>query len=56
MKAKFKLEKETKGALRYTEVDANGEPTIELMGTIYLRKSAFPGQKPETLTVTVETP
>jgi hypothetical protein len=53
MKATFKLEKETKGALRYIELDANGAPTIELMGTLYVRKSAFP-TKPAMIVVTVE--
>jgi hypothetical protein len=40
----FKLEKETKGALRYQEVDEKGE-VIEQpwakIGTLYVRKSAF---------------
>jgi hypothetical protein len=41
---RFKLEKETKGALRYQEVDEKGE-VIERawakIGTLYVRKSAF---------------
>jgi hypothetical protein len=52
------LEKETKGALRYQEVDENGQPIEQgwaKIGTLYLRKTAFErGKKPPTmLSVTV---
>jgi hypothetical protein len=41
---RFKLEKETKGALRYQEVDEKGEAIEQAwakIGTLYVRKSAF---------------
>ena len=44
MQVRFKLEKETKGALRYQEVDDKGEPIEQAwakIGTFYIRKSAF---------------
>jgi len=44
IEARFKLEKETKGALRYQEVDEKGELIEQAwakIGTLYLRKSAF---------------
>jgi hypothetical protein len=52
------LEKETKGALRYQEVDEKHEPIEPAwakIGTLYLRKTAFErGKKPPTLlTVTI---
>lgn len=50
--AKFKLANETKGALKYEEIDAAGNPTVEVMGTLYLRKSAVAG-KPQFLTATI---
>lgn len=48
MKIKMKLEKETKGALRYQEIDHNDQPVTTndsacLMGTLYLRKKAMEG-------------
>ena len=51
--ATFKIAKETKGTLMFEELDAQGQPTVDLMGNIYVRKSAFAGDKPETITVTV---
>ena len=53
--ATLKLVNETKGALKYSEIDASGAETVELMGTLYLRKSAFAG-KPASITVTVNVP
>jgi hypothetical protein len=53
--ATLKLAAETKGALKYSEVDADGAETVELMGTLYLRKSALAG-KPASITVTVNIP
>jgi hypothetical protein len=54
MQVRFKLEKETKGALRYQEVDDKGEVIEQAwakIGTFYIRKSAFQrGQAfPQTL-------
>ena len=57
--AQFVLERETKGALRYQEVDDKGQP-IEVVaakiGTLYIRKTAFEagGDVPKRLKVTVE--
>jgi hypothetical protein len=42
MEVRFKLEKETKGALRYQEVDDAGkavEQASAKIGTLYMRKS-----------------
>ena len=60
MEVRFKLEKETKGALRYQEVDDKGdiiEQAWAKIGTLYVRKSAFErgAAFPQTLRVTVET-
>ena len=44
IEVQFKLEKETKGALRYQEVDEKGEAIEQAwakIGTLYVRKSAF---------------
>lgn len=51
----FKAEKETKGAVRYAEVDANGAPAFApQIGTLYVRKSAMTaGAVPQMLTVVV---
>ncbi len=59
MHVRFKLEKETKGAVRYEEVDDKGAPIEQVwakIGTLYVRKTAFErGEKyPESLRVTVE--
>jgi hypothetical protein len=43
-RSSVKLEKETKGALRYQEVDEKGEVIEQAwakIGTLYVRKSAF---------------
>ena len=54
----FTLEKETKGAVRYQEVDAAGLPLkIEngaKVGTLYVRKSALNGDIPAKLKATLE--
>ena len=52
------LEKETKGALRYQEVDEDRQPVEQAwakIGTLYLRKTAFERgkQAPTMLKVTV---
>jgi hypothetical protein len=57
IEAKFKFEQETKGALRYREVDERGiEQAGAKIGSLYLRKSAFePGAAyPQTLRVIIE--
>jgi hypothetical protein len=59
MEIPFKLEKETKGALRYQEVDEKGEPIEQAwakIGTLYIRKSAFERGSawPKELRVTVD--
>ena len=43
MEVRFKLEKETKGALRYQEVDDTGKAVEQAgnkIGILYIRKSA----------------
>jgi hypothetical protein len=51
--ATFRLAKETKGTLMFEELDSQGEPTVDLMGNVYVRKSAFAGKKPDKITVAV---
>ena len=44
LEVRFKLEKKTKGALRYQEVDEIGEVIKQAwakIGTLFVRKSAF---------------
>lgn len=54
------FEKETKGAVRYQEIDANGQPVDYSTGhivTLYVRKSAFAaagGKAPAAIRVTIE--
>jgi hypothetical protein len=60
IEVRFKLEKETKGALRYQEVDEKGEVIEQAwakIGTLYVRKSAFErgAAFPQLLRVSVET-
>ena len=60
MEVRFKLEKETKGALRYQEVDEKGEVIEQAwakIGTLYVRKSAFEcgAAFPPELRVTLDT-
>lgn len=54
--ARFKLERETKGALRFVEIDGAGEP-LEMVnskiGALYLRKSSLNGAQPKFLEVSV---
>ena len=52
--ARFKMKKETKGAVMFEEIDEKGEPTINISGSIYLRKSALGGVPRQVMTVTVE--
>ena len=55
----FKLDRETKGALRYQEISADGKELKSdmdgsLIGTVYLRKARLGGAIPQTLTITVD--
>jgi hypothetical protein len=52
---KFIVEKETKGAVRYKEVDdAGADAFAPIVGTLYLRKSGMPGGKiPQNVSVTI---
>jgi hypothetical protein len=54
----FEFERETKGAVRYKEVDEDGDAVDKddkVIGTLYLRKSAFDGAKsPKKLKVVIE--
>lgn len=55
MQVLFKFEKETKGAVRYAEVDANGAPAFApKIGTLYVRKTALPSTTiPQEVELTV---
>lgn len=59
MKATFQLERETKGALFYRELKSDGSPCTApndpgcIIGTLYVRKSAFDGERPKKLEVTL---
>lgn len=46
----FEIERETKGTWRYKEVAAAGSA---LIGTLYIKKSAFDGEPPNRLVVTI---
>lgn len=51
---RFTIEKETKGAVRYKEVDESGNDAFAPeIGTLYVRKSAMPGGLVRNLTVTI---
>ena len=52
---RFIVEKETKGAVRYKEVDIDGADAFApAVGTLYVRKSAMPsGKIPQELSVTI---
>jgi hypothetical protein len=55
----FALEYTTPGAIRYQQVGADGKvfsiAAGAPVGTLYMRKSAFAGDPPEKLTVSIET-
>lgn len=55
---KFKFEKETPGAVRFQEVDEDGNTKSladgATVGTLYIRKTALGGVKPSTLEVTIK--
>ena len=51
----FQLKNETKGALRYEEIDANGVVLAQddwVIGSLYLRKSKIRGT-PKNLTIAI---
>lgn len=53
----FQIKNETKGAVRFEEVDATGQVkdfATATIGSLYVRKSAIKGAIPQKLTVTVE--
>ena len=54
----FQFETETKGAVRYIELDHHGAPikrtTEAIVGRLYLRKTTFQGNWPAALRVTIE--
>jgi hypothetical protein len=51
----FAVEKETKGAVRYKEVNPDGSDVFDAkIGTLYVRKSAMPGKVVPALTVAVK--
>ncbi len=51
----FAFEKETKGAVRYKEVDAEGKDAFDAkIGTVYVRKSALPGKIVQKFTMTLK--
>lgn len=57
----FTLERETKGAVRYAELDASGRVIdtrtnmdAAVVGTLYIRKAALDGQIPVRIKVTIE--
>lgn len=55
----FHYEKKTKGAVQYKEYDADGNKTTNdnaVIGTLYVRKSAYGTQTKQPITVTVELP
>lgn len=55
--AKFQFERETKGAVRFQEIDDNGtvlDMNAAVIGTLYLRKSHLGGTTPQSITVSIE--
>lgn len=58
MTVAFQLERETKGAVRYEEINDKGD-AIEMsdpscvIGTLYIRKSVLNGEPPAKLLVTI---
>lgn len=54
----FRITRETAGAVRYDEVDENGEfidrAADYIIGGLYVRKHALPQPWPEALQVTVQ--
>ena len=58
MTIKFGKERETKGAIRYEELNDHGAVISNMyaakIGKVYFRKDAFKGGYPEKLTLKVE--
>lgn len=55
---RMKLDKTTKGALRYAEIDSEGNETLiadAMIGTLYVRKSGLKGEQPTVIDVTIKT-
>lgn len=55
----FKFKNDTKGALRYDEVDEKGNVRAgdadgAFVGTLYLRKAALKGKVPKELTIDLD--
>lgn len=54
----FNFERETKGAIRFQEVDEEGHAKTTnnggLVGTLYLRKAGLPNGIPKRLVVNIE--
>lgn len=58
MKIRMILERETKRAVRYQEVDSSDQPISQSdptckIGTLYIRKSALPKPAPERLFISI---
>lgn len=60
--AKFRFERDTKGALFYREIDSQGRPFPSpnsagcVIGALYIRKTAINGSsQPKSITVTIDT-
>lgn len=51
--ARFKFKRSTKGTHVYEEVDTSGNPIRELVGSIYVQRSAIK-EPPEFITVTID--
>jgi len=55
LKLQFALEKETKGAVRYQELDVNGGVAATFhIGNLYLRKTSLPSTPPARLEIEVK--
>ena len=56
IEVRMKLERTTKGAVRYQEVDAKDNPVGAgefKVGTMYVRKHALPKEPPENIVVII---
>jgi hypothetical protein len=52
----LELERKTKRALRYRELDDGGAPIksdLAHVGTVYVRKSAFNGEEPKKISIAI---
>lgn len=54
LKAKFKFVRSTKGTHVFSEVDDKGEEVRNIVGSIYVQRSALKGEPPESINVTIE--